>query len=72
MPFAPAPPSKTSEQLFKMAARYAERARAARSEAVRRAYEKLADRFRVLAVQRQAEEKGAEPPAERTTDDGTS
>ena len=51
-----APPLKTSAQLFLQAAEYAEKARTARSEGVRRAFERLASRFQGLAAKREAEE----------------
>ena len=46
---------------FQGSCKLREKARAARSDGVRRAYEQLADRFRSLAVQRQSEEKEADP-----------
>jgi len=62
MSVTPTLPLKTSAPLFREAASYAEKARAARSDGVRRAYENLADRFLSLGIQRQSEERDAESP----------
>jgi aminoglycoside phosphotransferase family enzyme len=54
------PPKKTSVLFFRQAANYAEIARSARSDRMRRAFEKLARRYQKLAAEREAEEKARE------------
>jgi alcohol dehydrogenase class IV len=54
------PPKKTSVLFFRQAANYAEIARSARSDRMRRAFEKLARRYQKLAAEREAEEKSRE------------